>query len=111
VKGVDKKAIVAAYKERKTAQGIYAVRCVPTGQRWVGRTADLAAAENRIRFTLRHGGGLFCALRAARLDHGAEAFAFEEIERFDDEALAKLGDRGLKERLAYWCKTLDAEPI
>ena len=32
----DRKAAKVAYKERKPAAGIYAVRCTPTGEAWVG---------------------------------------------------------------------------
>jgi hypothetical protein len=106
-----RKAAVAAYKERKVIAGVYAVRCAPTGQCWVGRTPNLGAVQNRLWFTLRHGGYPQRALQAAWRDYGAEAFAFEELERLDDEMLADLGDRGLKDRLAHWRETLDAEPI
>jgi hypothetical protein len=34
---MDRKAAVAAYKERKSACGIYALRCGPSGEVWVGR--------------------------------------------------------------------------
>lgn len=111
MKGAVRKAAVAAYKERKVVGGVYAVRCAPTGQCWVGRTPDLSAVQNRLWFTLRHGGFPHRVVQAAWRDYGAEAFTFEEVERFDDEELADLGDRGLKERLAHWRRTLDAEPI
>jgi len=38
-----RKAAVAAYRERKAKAGIYAVVCHATGQRWIGRAADLDA--------------------------------------------------------------------
>jgi hypothetical protein len=111
VKSADRRAAVAAYKERKVVGGVYAVRCASTGQCWVGRTQGFGAMQNRLWFTLRHGGNPHRALQAAWRACGAEAFMFEEVERFDDEALADLGDRGLKDRVAHWCQTLRAEPI
>jgi hypothetical protein len=107
----DRKAAVAAYKERKVAAGVYALRCIPTNQRWVGRAPDLSTVQNRLWFTLRQGGHPHRTLQAAWREHGPEGFAFEEVERLDDEALAYVRDRVLKDRLTYWCTTLGAEAI
>ena len=52
----DRKAAIAAYKKRKSAAGIYAVRCAPTGQTWIGQTLNLETIQNRIWFSLRAGG-------------------------------------------------------
>jgi len=41
MKREQRKAAVAAYRERKAKAGIYAVVCHATGQRWIGRAADL----------------------------------------------------------------------
>jgi AICAR transformylase/IMP cyclohydrolase PurH len=111
MKSEDKKAAMTTYKERKVAAGIYALRCVPTGQRWVGRAPDLSTIQNRLSFTLRQGSNPHQTLQAAWSEHGAEKFTFEEIERLDDEALAYIRDRNLKDRLAHWCAELDAEAI
>ncbi|WP_158812449.1 GIY-YIG nuclease family protein [Methylocapsa sp. S129] len=111
MKNADRKAAVASYKERKTAAGIYVVRCAASGQQWVGRAPDLATMWNRLSFTLRQSANTHRTLQAAWRAHGAEAFTFEEIERIDDEALAYVRERILKERLAYWCATLGAEAI
>ena len=106
----DRKAAVAAYKERNAA-GVYAVCCVPTGQRWVGRAQDLRTIWNRLSFALRQGGSPHRALQAAWRDHGPEAFTFEEVERIDDEAVAFVRDSILKERLAHWRAAFGAEAI
>jgi hypothetical protein len=111
MKGEDRKAAVAAYKERKAVAGIYAMRCAPTGQSWVGRAQNLDTVKNRLWFTLRQGANPHRSLQAAWREHGAESFAFEELERLDDEALAYVRDGMLKERLAYWCARLGAEAI
>lgn len=111
MQGADRKAAVAAYKERKAVAGIYAVRCSVTGQCWAGRALALDTVRNRLWFTLRQGSNPHRALQAAWRAHGAEAFSFEEIERLDEEALAYARDRALKERLAHWCAALNAEAI
>jgi hypothetical protein len=67
--------------------------------------------QNRLWFTLRQGGNPHRSLQAAWREHGAESFAFDELERLDDEALACVRDRILRDRLAYWCARLGAEPI
>ena len=111
MKSEDKKAAVAAYKERKAAAGVYAVCCVPTGQQWVGRAPDLRTVWNRLSFSLRQGGSPHRTLQAAWREHGPEGFTFQEVERVDDEALAYLSDNILKERLAHWRAALGAEAI
>jgi hypothetical protein len=100
MKSEDKKAAAAAYKERKIIAGIYAVRCVPTGQRWVGRAPDLSTVQSRLWFTLRQGNNPHRTLQAAWREHGADGFIFEEVERLDEEALAYVRERALRDR---WC--------
>ena len=51
-----RKAAVAAYRERKAVAGIYAVVCRLSEQRWIGRALDLSTVQNRLWFTLRQGG-------------------------------------------------------
>ncbi|CCE08825.1 conserved hypothetical protein [Bradyrhizobium sp. STM 3843] len=106
-----RKAAIAAYKERKTAVGIYAVLCTTTGQRWIGRAADLEKIQNRLWFTLRQGGCRLSSLQAAWSKHGPEAFMLEVIEPIEDEALPYVRDRLLTERLAHWCQVHGAEAI
>lgn len=107
----ERKAAVAAYKERKVAAGIYAIRCVPSGACWVGRAPNLEKVQNRVWFTLRHGGHTHRDLQAAWQTHGSDAFTFEIVERIDDEEAAYLRERILKERLAHWAAELKAEAI
>src|SRR6266566_5601443 len=45
MKHEQRKAAVTAYRERKTAAGIYAVVCLGSGQRWLGRAADLDSIQ------------------------------------------------------------------
>ena len=43
----DRKAAVNAYKKREVEGGIYAVRCVASGEAWVGGAPDLSKIQNR----------------------------------------------------------------
>jgi hypothetical protein len=109
--GETRKAAVGAYKERKPAMGIYAVRCGATGQCWVGRAPDLAKIQNRLWFTLRMGNNPHRTLQQAWNAHGADAFAVETVEQLVDEDIAFARERLLKDRLAHWCAQLGAEAI
>jgi len=107
----DRRAATAAYKERKTVAGIFALRCEAAGLTWVGRAPDLATIENRLGFTLRHGSHRQRSLQAAWNAHGPDAFRFEALERLEDEDIVYVRDRVLKERLAHWQAKLGAEAI
>ena len=52
---MDRKAATAAYKERKSVCGIYALRCAPSGEVWVGYAGDMEKIRNRLDFILRSG--------------------------------------------------------
>ena len=110
---IDRKAAIAAYKERKSAVGIYVVRCAASGQAWVGQAFDLEKVPNRIWFTLRQGGHRCAGLQAAWNAHGAAGLSFAECERLDEEdtETAYLRDALLKERMAHWLAELKAEAI
>jgi hypothetical protein len=108
----ERKAAVAAYRERKPAgPGIYAVKCVATGQWWVGRAPNIAAIENRLWFSLRHGSGKPASLQAAWTAHGADGLALEALETFDEEEASYGLQQKLKARLAFWAAELKAETI
>jgi hypothetical protein len=111
VKREDRKAAIAAYKERKAAAGIYAVRCVATGQCWVGRALDLAAIRTRLWFTLRQGNSPHRSLQASWTAHGPDAFSLAPVETLAEESVAYARDRALRDRLAHWAKVLEAEAI
>ncbi|MDD1519388.1 MULTISPECIES: GIY-YIG nuclease family protein [Bradyrhizobium] len=108
---IDRKAAIAAYKERKTAVGIYVVRCVATGEAWVGQAFDLEKVANRIWFTLRQGGHPCRALQAAWNAHGAAGLTFAECERLDEEETSYIRDALLKDRMLHWRSDLNAEAI
>lgn len=106
-----RKAAIAAYKERKISAGIYAVLCRPLNRRWIGRAADLDKIQNRLWFTLRQNSSPHPGLQAAWNSHGAEAFTLDVLERLDDEALVFVRDRIFTERTAHWCAVHGAEAI
>jgi hypothetical protein len=107
----DRKAAIAAYKERKNTAGIFAVRCTASGQIWVGQTPNLDTIQNRIWFTLRLGSNSNRDLQSAWSTHGGENFTFESLERLEDEELPYVRDAVLKERALHWRSTLNASII
>ncbi len=107
----DRKAAIAAYKKRKSVAGIYAVRCVASGETWVGRTPNLDAVQNRIWFTLRLGSHSSRGLSQAWSAHGEEGFVFEPLERLEDEEPSHFRDGLLEERAAFWRSKLGASNI
>jgi hypothetical protein len=108
---LDRKAMIAAYKERKVAAGIYRVRCLASGEAWVGQTPNLDKIENRIWFTLRQGTHRHRALQQAWLRYGAESFLLDTVEALGEESDPYLRDRALKQRLAFWSGELRAAAI
>ena len=107
-----RKAAVAAFRERKSEPGIYALTCRPTGERWVGRASDLATIWNRLSFALKMASTPHRSLQAAARAHGPEAFAFEVVERIEDaDASAALVSVILRKRLDHWRDALGATAI
>ena len=106
-----RKAAIAAYKERKAAVGIFAVRCAPAGKLWVGQTRDLDKVWNRISFSLRSGADPRRDLQAAWNAHGQAGFAFEPLEALEPEALDFALQSALDERTAFWRAQLGAAAI
>jgi len=91
--------------------GIYAFRCAPPGQCWAGSAPDLSTIQNRLWFTLRHGSNSQRALQDAWNTYGAEAFAFEIVERLEAEESAYIRDGLLKTQLKRWIDELGAVRI
>jgi hypothetical protein len=106
-----KKAAAAAFRERKPVAGVFAIRCLATGEVWIGRTPNLAAIWTRIAFSLRQDASPNAGLQAAWREHGAESFVFEAVETLKEEALDFARDSLLKERLAHWRAALGARPL
>jgi hypothetical protein len=107
----DRKAAIAAYKERKMNFGIYAVRCAGSGEAWVGQSQNLDTVQNRIWFTLRLGNNTHQSLQKAWQRYGAESFSFEVLEQLDEEESSYIRNNLLKERLLHWRSILNAPAI
>lgn len=106
----ERKAALAAYREFKAEAGVYAVRCLATGEAWVGRSANLAAQANSFEFQMRHGPNN-AAMRKAWAAHGAACFRFEPLETASaDLTPAGRGDF-LKAGCRRWRERLDAAAI
>ncbi len=112
MKSEARKAAVAAYKERKTAPGVFVVRCAASGEAWVGEWSDVATIQNRIWFSLKQGAHPNRDLLAAWKQHGESQFSFEVVERLDEKDDAFFSPNAfLKERAAHWRKALSAKAI
>ncbi len=111
MQGEDRKAAVAAYKERKVESGIYAVRCVPSDQVWVGSATDLSTIQNRLWFTLRQGNNPHRSLQEAWAAHGIEAFTFEAVERLKDDDTGYIRTAARKRLHAHWIAKLNGTRI
>jgi hypothetical protein len=105
-----RKAQLAAYRERKVAAGIYAVRCTASGETWVGRAPDLDTIWRRLSFELVQRACRRPLLQAAWDAHGADAFSFEPLERIDED-VAYVRDKKLAARLDYWRAELAAQSV
>lgn len=108
---IERKAAIAAYKERKTVAGIFVVRCAVSGEAWVGQAPNLETIQNRIWFSLRQGSHTCHSLQAAWNAHGETGLTFGECERLEDEETAYVRNALLRERLLHWRAELKAELI
>lgn len=104
----DRKVAIAAYKERKTACGVFAIRCSASGQVWVGESRHLDTQQNGLWFSLRLGSGRNRTLQQAWNDHGEAAFSFEPLERLADVTSDYLLRSTLKARGEALRTSLDA---
>jgi hypothetical protein len=107
----DRKAAIAAYKERKTIAGIFVIRCAASGEAWVGQAPNLETIQNRIWFTLRQGSHPCRSLQAAWNAHGEAGLTFGECERLEDEETDYVRNALLKECALHWRAELKAEAI
>jgi hypothetical protein len=107
----DRKAAIAAYKERKPAFGVFAVVCTATGETWVGSSRHLDTHQNSLWFALRHSGSPYRSLQVAWTQHGEAEFRFEELERLreDFSETGRLDE--LKRRQALWRARLFASAL
>lgn len=104
----DRRAAVAAYKEREPAWGVYAVLCTATGKAWVGCSRHVDTKRNGLWFALRLGTSPHVSLQAAWKQHGEDGFRFEELDRLraDFPELSRKDE--LQKRAALWRDRLKA---
>lgn len=104
-----RRALVSAFRERKARPGIFAIRCVVTGEVWVQSAANLDTRQAGIWFALRQGSHPNPAMQASWTAHGEAAFAFEALEAVEaaDLSPGALADR-LKTLEARWRSALAA---
>ncbi|ABS61658.1 conserved hypothetical protein [Parvibaculum lavamentivorans DS-1] len=104
-----RKELVRDFKKREALPGIFAVRCLATGEVWIGPSRNLEAQQNSIWFQLRLGNHRVTAMQAAWNAHGEENLVYEIVERMEDADMTPyLLQSLLKERLAFWRKELSA---
>ncbi|UDQ89837.1 GIY-YIG nuclease family protein [Xanthobacter autotrophicus] len=105
----ERKAAVAAYRERKPAFGVYAIICTATGEVWVGTSRTVDTHKNRLWFELGIGSHANGALQAAWRAHGATEFRYEELDRLREDFPDFDRDDELKKRRALWQTRLRAQ--
>jgi hypothetical protein len=105
-----RRQLVRDFKERKTAAGVYAVRCAASGEVWVGGSRNIDPQQNSLWFGLKTGGHVNRAMQAAWTAHGEAAFAYEVLERIEAEDHTPMGLVDLtKSRERHWLATLGAK--
>ena len=111
ISSADRKAQVAAWKERRVTAGVYALRCPAADGLWIGRAPDISTIERRIRFTLRSGGSAQRDLQAAFAAHGDDALSFEVLERLEPDADGPVPEFLLRSRHEAWLARLGGKRI
>jgi hypothetical protein len=107
----DRKAAVAAYKERKAAWGVFAVICNATGEAWVGGSRHVDTQQNGLWFGLRMGSSPHKSLQASWREHGETEFRFEELDRLREDFPELSRADELKKRQALWQARLQAKAL
>lgn len=108
---IDRKQAIRDYKLRKAPQGIFAVRCKPTGQVWIGSSLDLDKAQNREWFALQNGAHSNAALQREWNTHGEKAFEYKILERVAEAVSQIRINDVLKELRRRWIEREGAGPI
>ena len=107
----DRKSLTAAYKERPTIAGVFAVICNATSQVWVGTSRHIDTQQNGLWFSLKMGGSPFRSLQAEWTAHGADSFRFEQLDRLSSDLSDMARKDELKRRAALWIARLEAEAL
>jgi len=97
-------------EEQKQRAGIFAVRCMVSGEVWVSKTCDLEKRQEGVKFQLGLGGFSGKSVQAAWDAHGEAAFDFLELQEMNDNDEAALCAR-LRDREGHWRLVLGAQPL
>jgi hypothetical protein len=106
-----RKDLIHTYKNRVQKRGVFCVRCVATGQQWVGAVPDLDAARNQQWFLLRNGSHRNLDLQTAWKTHGEQAFEFEMLETLDKDVEPSRVNDLLKQGLQLWADERGAQAL
>ena len=103
-----RREMIDAFKNRKPNGGVFALRCESASRVWVGSSMDLNAERNKLFFSLRQSMHRDTALQTAWNDYGEASFAFEVLQKLDEDLLPMAVRDTLKERSAFWSAQLNA---
>jgi hypothetical protein len=106
-----RKESIRKFKEQKTLLGAYAVRCIVTGQVWVGVSRNLSATKNGCWFTLRNGLHLERSLQAEWNAQGESAFQYEILDTLEEGVHPLEVADLLKKKKSDWTAQLTAQPL
>lgn len=79
----ERKAAVAAYKQRKITGGVFRIANRETGRRLLMADLDLKGAENRFRFSQATGSCTYGKLSGDWARYGGTVFEFEALEEIE----------------------------
>jgi hypothetical protein len=108
---MNRKDAIREYKARKAPRGVFAVRCLPTSEVWVGTSSDLDVAQNRLWFALRNNSHYDHELQSAWNTNREEAFRYEILEKIDDEISTLLLPDELEKAKLKWASQLAARTL
>lgn len=105
-----RRQLVRDFKETRAPMGVFAVRCLASGEVWVGASKNLEAQQRSLWFGLRLGSHINKAMQAAWTANGAEQMRFEVLEAIDEPDLTPMGLADLlKARERHWIEALAAK--
>ncbi|MBC5584266.1 GIY-YIG nuclease family protein [Eggerthella sp. NSJ-70] len=89
-----RKELRDAYKSRRPDMGVVELRCIATGERFLGTTRDAAKERNSLRAKLDGGRHPNRPLQQLWNEHGEDGFAFAVVDtlEYDDPADVEADD-------------------
>ncbi len=105
---MNKKEMIAEYKNRKPPRGAYVLRFTDDGPGFVDAVPDLDAARNGLLFALRINAHRNKELQAEWDAHGEAAFRYEVLEKLEDDLAPMAWRDQLKDLKKKWVEKLSA---